>query len=58
MDDNIQHPMEGQTNNNGLFGNNYRVATPNCYKNHHAKFEIDKTILSCLNQRKELNRYR
>ena len=27
---------------------------PNYYRNHHAKFEIDRNNLTCLNQRKEL----
>ena len=39
----------------GLSGNGYRVAMlPNCYWNHHAKFEIDRTIQTCLKYRKEL----
>ncbi len=29
-------------------GNDYRIA-PNCYRNNHAKFEIDKIILTRLN---------
>ena len=28
-------------------GNDNKVVS-NCYKNHHAKFEIDRTILTCL----------
>ena len=42
-----------------LFCNDYRVAFLDriCYKNHHAKLEIDKTILTCLNFRKS-NRLR
>ena len=27
---------------------------PNCYKKHNSKFEIDKTILTCLNWQKEI----
>ena len=40
-----------------LSGNDYRVATLSklytCYRNHHPKVEIDMTILTRLNQRKE-----
>ena len=28
-----------------------------CYRNHHATFEIDKTILACLNFKKIANQY-
>ena len=35
---------------NGRTGNDYIVAAlPNSYWNHHAKFEIDRTIITCLN---------
>ena len=38
--------------------NNYRVATyivPNYYRIHHSKFEIDRTILTCLKFQKFYN---
>ena len=43
----------------GHSGNDNKVITlsklvPNYYRNYHAKFEIDRTILTCLNKRKEL----
>ena len=31
------------------------ITRPNYYRNHHAKFEIDRTILSSLNKRKKLS---
>ena len=38
---------------NGIFGKNYRFATPynipNYFKNHHAEFELNRTVLICLN---------
>ena len=27
---------------------------PNCLRNHHVKFEIERAILTCINQRSEL----
>ncbi len=30
------------------------LLVPICYRNHHAKLEVDRTILVYLNQRKEL----
>ena len=36
-----------------FYGNEYRVATlleivPNCYMNHYAKYEVVRTIITCL----------
>ncbi len=31
-----------------------RFLLPYCYRNHRAKFEIDRKFLTCLNKRKEL----
>ena len=39
-----------------IYGNDYRVATLfNCYRNHHAVLEIDRTILTRLNQHLEIS---
>ncbi len=38
----------------GLFGTNYRELLHYCFGNYHSSIEIDRTILTCLNEQKEL----